>query len=292
MILALAAVLLPALATASAAPVALPGYTAPTASAARGDDFPPNGKILGEVSDPLEALTADEDLRDAVISPPSAAWLMGGLRASNPADRLAAVHSAAIPRHVAGVPPLAAIMLRLDEKPEIRAAAATALGRIGDAVAAPSLAEALNDPVPDVRYAAALALGRLPADGAATRLARTLRSDPSWWVRYAAVLALGKTRKVFSVGALEECLRFEPKWQIRMLAVRSLQDIGGPRAVSAVDLALRDKDSGVRTAAALALGEIGDDGDLQFLSAALKAETDLSTRSTLSAAYRRILAKP
>ena len=77
-----------------------------------------------------------------------------------------------------------------------------------------------------------------------------------------------------------------------MLAVRSLQDIGGPRAVSAVDLALRDKDSGVRTAAALALGEIGDDGDLQFLSAALKAETDLSTRSTLSAAYRRILAKP
>ena len=182
-------------------------------------------------------------------------------------------------------------MLRLDENPEIRAAAATALGRIGDAVAAPSLGEALNDPVPDVRYAAALALGRLPADGAATRLSRALRSDPSWWVRYAAVLALGRTKKGFAVPALEECLRLEPKWQIRMLAVRSLQDIGGAGAVSAIVKALLDKDSGVRTAAALALGQIGSDDQLPSLSAALKAETDLSARSAQSSAFRRILSK-
>ncbi len=285
----LAAAFLTTLASASPAFIPLPGYALPST---RADDFPPNARLLGEVEDPLVALTAeDSDLRDAVISPPSAAWLMGGLRASNPADRLATVHSAAIPRHVAAVPPLAAIMLRLDEKPEIRAAAATALGRIGDAVAAPSLGEALNDPVPDVRYAAALALGRLPADGAATRLSRALRSDPSWWVRYAAVLALGRTKKGFAVPALEECLRLEPKWQIRMLAVRSLQDIGGAGAVSAIVRALLDKDSGVRTAAALALGHIGSDDQLPFLSAALKAETDLSARSAQSAAFRRILSK-
>ncbi|MEQ1920104.1 MAG: HEAT repeat domain-containing protein, partial [Elusimicrobiota bacterium] len=216
MILAFAAVMMSAPAFASPAFIPLPGYSAPTA---RPDDFPPNARLLGEVEDPLAALTADDgDLRDAVISPPSPAWLMGGLRASNPADRLAAIHSAAIPRHVPAIAPLAAVMLHLDETPEIRAAAATALGRIGDAVAAPSLGEALNDPIPDVRYAAALALGRIPADGAATRLSRTLRSDPSWWVRYAAVLALGRTKKGFVVGALEECLRLEPKWQIRMLA--------------------------------------------------------------------------
>ncbi len=290
MIAALAAVLLTPLASASPLRAPLPPFA--PAVAARAEDFPPTSMLLGEAEDPLKALTAEEDLRDALISPPSAAWLMGGLRASNPADRLAAVHSAAIPHHVAAIPALAAVMLRLDEKPEIRAAAATALGRIGDAVASPSLGEALNDPMPAVRYAAALALGRLPADGAATRLTRALRSDSSWWVRYAAVLALGRTKKGFVVGALEDCLRFEPKWQIRLSAVRSLQDVGGERAVAAVGSALKDKDSGVRTAAALALGHIGDDGQLQDLSAALKVETDLSARSAESGAFRRILAKP
>jgi HEAT repeat protein len=290
MILALAAVMMSASAFAAPGFVPLPGYGAPSS---RAEDFPPNAKLLGEVEDPLEALTAEEDdLRDALISPPSPAWLMAGLRASNPADRLAMVHSAAIPRHVSAVPPLSAVMLRLDEQPAIRAAAATALGRIGDAVAAPALGEALNDPVPDVRYAAALALGRIPADGAATRLARALRSDGSWWVRYAAVLALGRTKKGFVVGALEECLRREPKWQVRMLAVRSLQDVGGPRAAEAVAQALRDRDSGVRTSAALALAHIGDDSHLHHLSAALKAETDLSARSAESSAFRRILSRP
>ncbi len=145
MSLALAAVLLSALACASQAALPLPGYASSSARA------------------------ENDDLRDALISPPSSAWLMAGLRSSHPADRLAAVHSAAIPRNVAAVPPLAAVMLRLDEKPEIRAAAAAAIGRIGDAVAEPSLDEALNDPAPEVRYAAALALSRLSAAGAAAR---------------------------------------------------------------------------------------------------------------------------
>lgn len=290
MIAALAAAYLTTLASASPAISPLPGYSIALAHA---EDFPPNARLLGEVEDPLAALTAeDSDLRDAVISPPTAAWLMSGLRSSNPDDRLAAVHSAAIARNVVAVPSLAGVMLRLDEKPEMRAAAATALGRIGDAVAAPSLSEALNDPVPDVRYAASLALGRMPIAGAATRLSRALRSDPSWWVRYAAVLALGRTRKSFAVDALSECLRVEPKWQIRMLAVRSLQDVGGPRAAETIGVALNDKDSGVRTAAAIALGDIGGDDQLQYLTAALRTEPDPSARSAQAAAFRRILAKP
>jgi HEAT repeat protein len=289
MIMALAAVTLAARVLAAPAVYPLPGYP----PSARADDFPPNARLLGEVTDPLEALTLeDDDLRDAMASPPSAAWLMTGLRSRLAADRLAAVHSAAVPRHVAAIPALAAVMLRMDEKSEIRAAAATALGRIGDAVSAPSLGEALSDPVPDVRYAAALALGRIPADGAATRLTRALRTDTSWWVRYAAVLALGRTKKGFVVGALEDCLRYEPKWQVRMLAVRSLQDVGGTRAAVAVGRALRDADSGVRTAAALALGEMGDDSQLQDLSAAMKVETDLSARSAESASFRRVLSRP
>ncbi len=263
------------------------------ASSASAAEFPPDAALLGAPEDPLAELTAgDGDLRDALASPPSAAWLMGGLRAADPADRLAAINSAAVPRHVSAVPALAAEMLRMDEPPELRAAAATALGRIGDAVAAPSLGEALADPALEVRYAAALALGRVPADGAATRLTRALRDDPSWYVRYAAVLALGRTRKGFVVPALEECLRREPKWQVRMLAVRSLQDVGTPRAAEAAVRGLSDKDSGVRTAAAIALGDIGTDAQLDALSAALKAESDLSARSAQSTAFRKILSRP
>ena len=292
MSIGLTVVLVASLANASPAPIGLAAYS-PSAAAARQNDFPPTDALLGAAEDPLERLVSDdEELKDALISPPSPAWLMGGLRSPNPADRLAAIHSAAIPRHVSAVPHLSAVMLNMGEPAGLRAAAATALGRIGDAVSSPSLGEALNDPAPEVRYAAALALGRIPADGAATRLSRALRSDPSWWVRYAAVLALGRTKKGFVVGALAECLRLEPKWQIRMLAVRSLQDVGGPSAADAVGVALADKDSGVRTSAALAIAEIGTDAELHYLSAALKAETDLSARSAESAAFRRILSKP
>ena len=262
-------------------------------SSAAAAEFPPNDQLLGASEDPLAELThEDGELRDALASPPSPAWLMGGLRSSNYADRLAAVHSAGVPRHVSAVPPISATMLRMDEAPQLRAAAATALGRIGDAVAAPSLGEALSDPSVEVRYAAALALGRLPAEGAATRLTRALRTDPAWYVRYAAVLALGRTRKGFVVPALEDCLKLEPKWQVRLLAVQSLRDVGTPRAASAAAKALADKDSGVRTAAALALAEIGSDAQLQDLSGALKLETDLSARSAESAAFRKILSRP
>ncbi len=287
---ALAAVFLTTLASAS--PVPYSPYASLREPAARPGDFPPTEKLLGASEDPLAALTSEDDLRDALASPPSPAWLMGGLRSANPADRLAAIHSAAVPHHVSAIAPLAAVMLHLDETPENRAAAAIALGRIGDAVAAPSLGEALKDPAQEVRYAAALALGRIPADGAATRLTSAMRSDPSWWVRYAAVLALGRTHKGFAAAALTECLRVEPQWQIRMAAVRSLQDLGGPGAAEAVALALRDKDSGVRTLAAMALGEIGSDAQLHHLGAALKTETDLSARSAESRAFRRILSKP
>jgi HEAT repeat protein len=63
-------------------------------------------------------------------------------------------------------------------------------------------------------------------------------------------------------------------------------------AAASILVALRDRDSGVRTAAAGALGRIGDDSHLEALGAALKAETDLSARSAESAAFRRILSKP
>ena len=286
----LAAALLASLAGAIDLTVPLPGYTELTASTST---FPPTDKLLGKSDEPLDGLTVEgEDLRDAVISPPSSARLIDGLRASNPGGRLAAIRSASVPRGLSAVSYLSGILLNLREASELRAAAAVALGRIGDVLAAKPLGEALKDPIPDVRYAAALALGRLRADGAATRLAKTLREDPSWWVRYAAAIALGRTRKSFAADALKERLILEPQWQVRLQIVRSLQDIGGVKAAEAVTLALRDDDAGVRSAAALALAEIGGDQQLPPLREALGAETDPSARSVLSTTFRQVLSKP
>lgn len=288
--MALAAVFLASLAGATDSTLPLPGYSELAASTS---NFPPTDKILGKPDEPLDGLMVEgEQLHDAVISPPSSALLIDGLRASNPGGRLAAIHSASVPRGLSAVSYLSGVLLNLKETSELRAAAAVALGRIGDVLAAKPLGEALKDPIPDVRYAAALALGRVPADGSATRLSNTLRSDPSWWVRYAAAIALGRTRKSFAADALQERLILEPQWQVRLQIVRSLQDIGGVKAAEAVTLALRDNDAGVRSAAALALAEIGGDQQLPPLREALKAESDPSARAVISTTFRHVLTKP
>jgi HEAT repeat protein len=260
-------------------------------AAPRPADFPPVERLLGAAEDPLARLAFHEEgLRDAVAASPAPS-LPAALRSPDPAERLAAVDAAGAPRRRESVPHLRGVLMRLDERPSIRAAAAVALGRIGDASASGALLEALRDPAEEVRYAAALALGRLAVDGAASRLTRTLSSDPSWWVRYAAAAALGRTRRPFAAASLEDCLRREARWQVRLQAVRSLQDIAGPRAARALETGLRDADPGVRAAAALALAEVGEDDQLPALRVALRAETDPSNKPLLAAAFRRILSR-
>jgi HEAT repeat protein len=289
---------LPAAAALPAAPlvqhIPLPGYASDVPelrSAAKPDAaYPSTEKLLGETADPLSALaTGDEDLKDSLNDIPSGQALMMGLRDRSVSVRMAAVQVSAYPKNVAAVPPLAGVMLRLDQPTSLRAAAALALGRIGDRVAVPSLAEALKDPSPDVRYAAALSLGRLPADGVVTRLERTLRSDPAWQPRYAAAIALGRTRKAFAAGALADALDSDPSWQVRQQAARSLQDIGTAHAAEALASALHDPEPSVGAAAGSGLAEIGGPDQRRDVTMALHDEKDPSVRAVLSEAARRNL---
>lgn len=179
----------------------------PAAPVVRNAAFPATERLLGRPADPLESLlAAGEDLRDSVAARPSEPALQSGLRSAAYSERMEAIRDAAVPRGVSAVPYLSGVMLRLDEPTRVRAAAALALGRIGDRIAVGSLAEALGDPSPEVRSAAALSLGRLPADGVATRLARVLHRDPVWQARYAAAIALGRTRKSFAAQDLSAAL--------------------------------------------------------------------------------------
>lgn len=83
----------------------------------------------------------------------------------------------------------AALRLRADDVPHVRAQAAGLLGAIGGDDAVSALEEMLRDPDADVRAAAAAGLGRLGHWPAAPALAALLR-DPAWDVRRAAALGL------------------------------------------------------------------------------------------------------
>lgn len=280
----------------------LPGYAATTAELAAAETrrparpgesaFPSASRLYGETGDPLETLAVgDEDLRDAVASPPGAAALQAGLRSPRPDVRLAAVRAAARPRGVEAVPHLAGAMLRLDQPVQVRAAAALALGRIGDGIAVRALAEALHDPSPEVRYSAALSLGRFTADGVATRLERVLRADPDWKPRYAAAIALGRSRKAFAAAPLAEALTGDPAWQVRVQAARSLQDLATEHALTALVAGLMDADPSVRAASGQALLEAGGADERRAVLDHLAAETDPSARDLLARAARRALVR-
>ena len=77
-----------------------------------------------------------------------------------------------------------------DPQDEVRAKAASALGRLGDPRAVPHLLERLlGDPAPFVRARIARALGQFDDAEVIDRLVRSL-GDPAWWVRMRSIEAL------------------------------------------------------------------------------------------------------
>jgi HEAT repeat protein len=111
-----------------------------------------------------------------------------------------------------------------DDDPNVRQAAARALGELGDVRAVGPLIAALKDEDSRTHKAAAKALGEI-GDPAIERL----------------------------IAALED--KDPPT---REAAARALGELGDARAVDPLIAALENEDSGTRRAAAKALGEIGD----------------------------------
>jgi HEAT repeat protein len=72
------------------------------------------------------------------------------------------------------------------------------------------------------------------------------------------------------IAGLAKALAYKKDWKVRTAAARALGDIGDARAVEPLIAALKDKDSHVREATVRALGKIGDARAVKALSAALK----------------------
>jgi DNA-binding MarR family transcriptional regulator len=160
--------------------------------------------------------------------------LLGRLaRAGTNAERAAAVQALGALREPAAAAELGQLVAELGDD-GLRAAAAVALGRSGDQLAAPMLRDIVATGSSVMRAAAADALGVL-GDGEATEVLATLTAYPSTPVRAAAARALGR--------------------------------IGEPAGVDALAAFLMDADRSVRARARTALLTMDTEGAIETLGA-------------------------
>ena len=222
---------------------------------------------------PLVA-NANADFRRLVIE------ALGNLARGTPLGPLGVVQAPAPERTwvVTQVVPAVAKGLK-DTQPAIRAASASALGRIGAAAksAVGPLTETLSDPEAEVRRHAAEALGNIGshAQPAVRALAHTL-GDVSSQVRVAAALALQ------TIGPKDDDVRAavvevisQPDKETRRAAVEALGTVGEGKDVAPTLLsALKDPEPLVRRAAAEALQQRGATVAEQAVPALLAALND------------------
>ncbi|MCA9555279.1 MAG: HEAT repeat domain-containing protein, partial [Myxococcales bacterium] len=151
-------------------------------------------------------------------------------------------------------------------------AALRALSRVGTASVAPHLVAFLGHADPDVRAEAVLALGllkkRLPALEVTFEPAvAALLQDPSPRVRFGAAYALARSAGPVAASALVTALA-DPDPEVRMWAATGLGKAGASPQV--LDPVMRDPDWRVRAAAATALGAMGAAGEAEGPHAATR----------------------
>lgn len=181
-----------------------------------------------------------------------------------------------------------------------QAAAAHALGKIGNKSAIPALTEVLerlamySSPGNPAKEAAIDAL--LVVEDKSSLFPKLIKalSDESSGIREKAVKALGdfgdQDRSIL-IKALENLLEDNDSL-VRRVAAISLGRIGDYSALSILMLVLKeDRDFSVRESAAWALGKIGDEGAVQALIRANSEDSELEVREAAKKALKTIDSK-
>ena len=188
------------------------------------------------------------------------AAIRAGISADAPAVRLAAIAAAAEVPDPAS-PPILVARLEVDPEPDVRAAAAKAIGTLAYEPALPALTAAIGDlDAPEsVREAALSAIGSIGTEAASAELLRLLDSGTLPPERVPTVLAaFGRSKSEAAIPALVARLG-APEPSLRAAAARALGAIGVVDDVAPqVRALLADADLSVRRAAIEAVAALGD----------------------------------
>ncbi|WP_299234968.1 HEAT repeat domain-containing protein [Natronomonas sp.] len=142
-----------------------------------------------------------------------------------------------------------------DEKPELRMAAATGLGRVGDPGVTASLVERLGDPDPRVRSRCARACGRIGDPRAVEPLEARLREDANAETRRAAAAALGEIGTEAALSVLLDA-DDDPEASVRRVIADSLGEFGSVKPVETLVEYLEDEYEAIRRTAMFSMVEI------------------------------------
>ena len=159
--------------------------------------------------------------------------------------------SASADRAVHLVSPIARL-LATDPEPRVRAEAAEVLGYAGRP-AIGALDQARHDPDPVVVEAVATAYGEIGGTDAVPWLIEQAAGADDQLVQEAAVAALGAIGDVRAIHVLLD-LVVSGRPQVRRRCVVALTVFDDPRIEPAIEAAMRDRNPGVREAAAMVLG--------------------------------------
>lgn len=238
-------------------------------------------------------------------TPEQRAWSMlrNGIHESDTGKRTQAVFALRLLPFDPEATELAEAALR-DRKPDVRAAAATALGSIGSTEAIPELKKAMNDKRPAVATAAAhsllllndpagyevyyeLLIGERKASGGVG--AQEAATFKGW--KNIAELGLSQGLAFFPGGSVAfsaaMALRPDDASPARAAAVTALADDMDPRIRRALVRATSDKNCSIRASALLAIAERSDPDLLNAIVPALSDKNQV-VRFTAAAAVIRL----
>jgi HEAT repeat protein len=177
--------------------------------------------------------------------------------------------------------------LGTDNDPLRRMYAANAVGEFLHGAGVPSVAQALlHDGDPRVRAASASALGRLNDDGAGA-LGQAM-ADTDAGVKLAALGAAGRINSFTSIAQVA-ALTSDPTAEVRRRSIEVLDGLHASDTIAAVAAAAqKDIDARVRAVACHALGVFGDNSVLQLLTNLSQHDPDQFVRDEASIALKRI----
>ena len=147
------------------------------------------------------------------------------------------------------------------EIPELRMAAAAALGKLGDESGINSLKSALSDTDPRVRQRVCTALGEINHPSAVPALIDRL-GDPNGQVRHEAAISLSAIGTDQALAALKNMMDAD-NTAIRRIAASALGEAGTADVVEPLAAALNDPDEGVRSASIYSIIELLSNVDTQ-----------------------------